>query len=106
MLFFYALLFFLFCNTVVSTPFRSNTPGPGQGRHSQGRGIQRSATSLGHRPASQPRPEDGYWVLKRPQASGIYLNRGYQVSHSCHSKAIDTLNRFYASMMEFILFSR
>ncbi|KAF8334444.1 hypothetical protein F5887DRAFT_991227 [Amanita rubescens] len=91
MLFFYALLFFLFCNSVVSTPLRSNTPAPGQGRRPQGHGIQRSATSLGHRPAtSQRRPEDGYWVLKRPQQGNGYPERVLRINDGIYN--VFTLN--------------
>lgn len=105
MLFFYALLFFLFFASVASTPLRSSTPGPGQERRHQGYAIQRAATSLGKRPAPR-RPEDGYWVLKRPQVSGMLFKLGFQASHSCHSKPIDILNGFCTLIIKCIVFSR
>ncbi len=71
MLLFYALLFFLSVSSVVSVPVHAgrSTPTPDQGHHPQEHKNQPATTSLGHR-----RPEDGYWVLKRPQVSGILLN--------------------------------
>jgi len=81
----YAFIFFLFGTSVVSTPLRddSRTPAPGQWRHHQGYGIQRAATSLGHRPPAL-RPEDGYWVLKRPQQANRYPDQILHISNQVY----------------------
>lgn len=66
MLFLCAWLFFLFGTPVLSIPVH---PGSSTPATSQEHEIQRATST----------PEDGYWVLKRPQVSGIlFLNRGFK----------------------------